>query len=127
MAGNRIAETCFFVQSVSSCSMEQQKGGREAYSLVGDDAELAGGGVAAAADELERRVARGHAAAKDHVRERAAHLFLVPWPRRPLSVSLSISLPRPAVSRPPWMSMSLSSRDLSTARSVPSGQVLGLR
>jgi hypothetical protein len=26
------------------------------------------------ADELERRVARGHAAAQDHVRESAAHL-----------------------------------------------------
>lgn len=37
--------------------------GRQAYGLVGDDAELAGGTVTAAADELERRVARGHAAA----------------------------------------------------------------
>lgn len=41
--------------------------------LVGDDAELLAGCAAVAADELERRVAGGHAAAQDHVLERAAH------------------------------------------------------
>jgi hypothetical protein len=49
---------------------KELKGG--AYGLFGDDAELAAG-VATAAGKLERRVARGHAAAQDHVHERAPH------------------------------------------------------
>lgn len=40
-----------------------KEGRKNAYGLVGDDAELSGGTVTAAADELERGVARGHAAA----------------------------------------------------------------
>ena len=50
---------------------EERKGG-SAHGLFGDDAELAAG-VAAAAGELERGVARGHAAAEDNVDERAPH------------------------------------------------------
>ena len=50
-----------------------------AYGLFGDDAELSAG-VPSAAGELERGVARGHAAAQDHVHERAPHPppFLLP-------------------------------------------------
>lgn len=79
----------FFVQSFA-CLIEQQMAerGRQAYGLVGDDAELAGATVTAAADELERRVARGHAAAQYHVRERAAHLV----PSRRLRLSI-VSIP----------------------------------
>ena len=46
--------------------------GSGAYGLFGDDAELTAW-VPAAAGELERGVARGHAAAQDHVHERAPH------------------------------------------------------
>jgi hypothetical protein len=60
----------------------EERVGGSAHGLFGDDAELAAG-VAAAAGELERGVAGGHAAAQDDVHERAPHplagfLSLVP-------------------------------------------------
>lgn len=71
MAGNRsatrntflCAELCMLNRTANDRAWQGKEGRKNAYGLVGDDAELSGGTVTAAADELERGVARGHAAA----------------------------------------------------------------
>lgn len=81
--------------------LRQSTGGKDCiYILVGDDAELAGCSVAFAADELQRRVARGHAAAQYHIIERAGHLILISLRR---AAPHCLSYRRIVVSRPPWV------------------------
>ena len=72
LSTNRQFKGFLKLTKIQKANRLEKKEGKSAHGLFGDDAELAAG-VAAAAGELERGVARGHAAAQDDVHERAPH------------------------------------------------------